>query len=281
MGIFNFPLNLVRQLGTNALPQVLDFFSNRANQQLSNEQIAEARRLGFEQLGAVRTEQQGLRDRVTPQIQQLAGELGGINQQAFNPNAIASGNRALTSGFENRLGTALRGIQSGGRAIEQGFNQRERDVLGRSAGIFNQQRRDINQRFNAAQAGGLSDLVSRGLGGSTLLTNAQRGFQRDRGAELGRLAGQQADLETGLISDLRGDTLGAQRTTLQDLTGLRERGAFGVAGLNQFGLGRRDQAAQQRFANTAFAGGLVPGLDTQLTGDRVRTIENMQFPIVG
>jgi hypothetical protein len=186
-------------------------------------------------------------------MQQLAG--GQQNIRAAMSGALTAG----TGGFDQALADIVAGqreYRAGmGRALAQGMRslrggqQRFREALGRQLGMISQlglsQQREIEDAYRRNTGAAQQNLVSRGLGNTTITDTVMRGYQRDRQRALQDVAEQKARLGIGVMSELgRGEQeygvraadltsrllaerAAAERAYGQLLGGLRqERGAY-------------------------------------------------------
>lgn len=86
-----------------------------------------------------------------------------------------------------------------------GYDQRYGDVMQSISGLGQTARDDLTERYRQASARGKQDMVDRGLTGTTVMPNMQRGYDRDYNRGLGgieeSLRRQQADTQANLQGD--------------------------------------------------------------------------------
>lgn len=195
---------------------------------------------------------QGLPGQVAGQtawLNQLAAGRAGQLQQQFGQGA---GN--LMGAFGQRTGQ-----------VGQQFQDLFRQAQEVSAGLGEQERADINRRFDRLGAQQASDLQSRGLSASTLSTSTQRGVEELRGQELGRLGEGLRREQLGVLSDfgaggalaaerLTGGQLGAQQGLLGMGTGLGQNLLSQQLGAGQFGVGLGANVGLDAFGQRAQLG---------------------------
>lgn len=125
------------------------------------------------------------------------GLLGNYNA---NWQASRNANQDLYNRTVSGFDSILSGQQSDLAGVSNEYRQRQRAVMQGLTGANDANERDINQRF--AQLGGQSmqDLISRGLGNSTVLASTQRGLGQSQADALTRsrndFARQIADMRT-------------------------------------------------------------------------------------
>jgi hypothetical protein len=92
------------------------------------------------------------------------------------------------------------------RDILDGYQQRYERGLANLIGAGQQESKDINQRYDEQEARINNDLISRGLGNSTVKANMATGNDRERTADIGRLnerlRQEQLAVDAGLTKDV-------------------------------------------------------------------------------
>jgi len=246
----------------------------------------------------------GLYGRVMPQAQQLAqeaqayyGQAGPRWQQAMQPIQQGWGRLGgqLAGQGQGILGLAGQRAQQGQQAyggLLGGWQGLTGQAMGALQGAGAQERQDINRQFNQLQGGAMSDLVSRGLRGSTIAPGVSAGIERERAGALGGLNERLLQQRLGLMTGLGGQALGAQERGIgfgagltadqmnamanqQAMTGQFGQNRLGaLGGMAQGGLGYMDAAR----AASMQAGMLPLGYDIDLTGQQVGLIQSAQYP---
>lgn len=216
---------------------------------------------------------------------QVAGQTGALNQLAATGGAglqqqFGGGLQNLMGGFGQRTG------QVGGQ-----FQDLFRQAQQVSAGLGEQERADINRRYNQFGAQQASDLASRGLSASTLATSTQRGVEEQRGQELGRLREGLAREQLGVLSDfgvggalaqerLTGGQLGAQQWGLGAGTGLGQNLLGQQLGVGQFGAGLGANVGLGAFGQMGQLGMGQLGMMGQANVNQLQNLYNFgQLPI--
>jgi hypothetical protein len=91
--------------------------------------------------------------------------------------------------------------------ILQGYQQRYRNLEGMLEGAGQQRRRDIQTAGASAQAAVEQSLVSRGMGGTTIVPTMKAGIRRRTQANLNRLAEMMAQNRAQVLGQASKDTL--------------------------------------------------------------------------
>jgi hypothetical protein len=92
------------------------------------------------------------------------------------------------------------------------YQQRLEEAMRMLEGMGTQQRKDLAQRYRAAESVGMQDLVSRGLTGTTILPTMRMGYQREHENALGRLNESLRGQRLGVYGQLSGDLAGAMQS---------------------------------------------------------------------
>lgn len=169
------------------------------------------------------------------------GELLSGYQQRADTSGQAAGNIA---GQYGQLASAQQGALGN---VQQGYGQRATDIMGQFDTLGNQQRSDLAARYGQQRSSADQDLVSRGLGNTTIRSSVMAGLGSQENQDLARLNESLTGQRLGYQSQLTGDTLGAQE---------RAAGVNYQAGLQGAQFGER-------------AAGTAAGL----AGDRLGVIE--------
>lgn len=152
-------------------------------------------------------------------------------------NQLQQSQQGITGGY----GEALKGLQGGGMQLAQGYSGLNNAVLGGIQGIGQSRARDIASSYQA-QSGRLSnDLVSRGLGNSTVQSALQAGLAFNQERSQNDLAEQIAGLRAGYQSQLGLAGLGSQQ---QQLMAENQQRNLGLGYQNQAALQLANQGQQ-------------------------------------
>jgi hypothetical protein len=173
---------------------------------------------------------------------QVAGQTGGLNQLA------AQGGAGLQQQFGQGAGNLMGAFGQRTGQVGGQFQDLFRQAQQVSAGLGEQERADINRRYNQFGASQAADLANRGLSASTIATSTQRGVEEQRGQELGRLGERMQGQQLGILGQfgggaasamerLTGGQLGAQQAMLGMGTGLGQNLLAQQLGIGQFGAG--------------------------------------------
>lgn len=169
-----------------------------------------------QQLDALRESGMGmLRDQTSGVNTAYGGRVGDIMSR------LQSALSGVNAGYGAREGNIMGSFNAGSRGLDEAFRRREGNIMGEFAGLGDQARRDIGQRYGELGARGQQDLTSRGLGGSTMLTGMRQGLQRQQEADQRRLGEDLRRERIGYRTQLSGDTLANRRGLLSEGTALR------------------------------------------------------------
>lgn len=116
--------------------------------------------------------------------------------QAVNFNAANYNN--ILAGYGNVLGNL--GPSFGG--ITAGYGKLSGDVMNTISGLGTNQQQAINDQYTAMQGRATQDLISRGLGNSTVVQSTQRGIGLDQAKASNDLTQQIAGLKAGYQSQI-------------------------------------------------------------------------------
>lgn len=223
-----------------------------------------------------------------PNVGQLVGQAQGLANQGIQQGNQLFSQQAQNNNFQQFLGSTMQGLQGlpgqvgmdtarlnmlasqGGNILNQqfgqgaqnlmgGFGQRTQQVGGQfnrlfgqaqqmSAGLGQQERADINRRFDQFGAQQASNLQERGFSASTGAASIQRGVEEQRGQELGGLGERLRREQLGILGQfgggaaaanerLTGQQLGAQQNVLGMGTQLGQNLLGQQLGVGQFGAG--------------------------------------------
>ncbi len=221
-----------------------------------------------------------------PNVGQLVGQAQGLANQGIQQGNQLFSQQAQNNNFQQFLGSTMQGLQGlpgqvgqqtgrlnmlasqGGNILNQqfgqgaqnlmgGFGQRTQQVGGQfnqlfgqaqqlSAGLGQQERADINRRFDQFGAQQASNLQERGFSASTGAASIQRGVEEQRGQELGGLGERLQRERLGILGEfgagsalaqerLTGGALGSQQGVLGMQTGLGQQLLGQQLGVGQFG----------------------------------------------
>jgi len=135
----------------------------------------------------------------------------------------------LTSAYSGLSDRLLGAYNQGASSLEQGFLDRYNRGLANLEGMGDQERRDINERYDARSGALNQDLISRGIRNSTVAQSMQQGNERERTADLGRLEERLRQQRLDTDAALSGDLLNMQGQNFvnrMNLMGGLEQGAF-------------------------------------------------------
>ncbi len=141
--------------------------------------------------------------------QQAMANLGPMYQQAYQ--GATNLNQQLLSGTQTGYDTLRQNVDQQYNDVAKGYQSLYGDVLGRIAGSNQTNLTDINAAYNASGGGINQNLISRGLGNSTVVNAMQRGNELDRQRALTASNNQFAQLGAGYASALGQAGLGAQQ----------------------------------------------------------------------
>ena len=219
--------------------------------------------------------------RTPDEVRSFAGgalAAGHTSALAFNQalqSAIDTGYRDITDYYQTQGEAVGRGYEDAGRRLTErnartaggygdalnylggqnsgisgGYGDLSRDVLAGIEGIGRTAAQDIDARYQQSYARQQQNLISSGLGNSTVGAAGNRVMETDRGRALGSLAEQMAGLRAGYRSQLgqaglgfRERAIGAETDQRNRGLGFDERSTQAQAQQSQMGL-----AAQERFA---------------------------------
>jgi len=139
---------------------------------------------------------------------------------------LSSGLTIAYGGLADRL---LGSYDQGASSLEQGFLDRYNRGLANLKGMGDQERRDINERYDARSGALNQDLISRGIRNSTVAQSMQQGNERERTADLGRLEERLRQQRLDTDAALSGDLLNMQGQNFinrMNLEGGLEQGRF-------------------------------------------------------
>lgn len=204
-------------------------------------QIADAQRIA----GRVGPETLGIYDAsATPQIMEL---LGLRNRQMRGAEGLLGAYRDreadIIGGYEDRAMGIARDYENRANRIIGGYRDRYNTAREELEGYGEQQRRDLDQYFDAAQEANLANLRERGIGSSTARTSGRTLLTERRGREQRRLGEDLQRFRRGILDTLSGQTLAAQMgltgQTLGARTGLTGQGLAARTNLSADTLGAR------------------------------------------
>ncbi len=131
---------------------------------------------------------------------QAMAQLGPMYQQSYLGSLGL--NQQLLGGLQTGYDTLRSNADQQYGDISKGYQSLYGDVLGRIAGTNQTNMNDINTSYNARAGGATQDLISRGLGNSTVQSAIQRGIENDRQRALTGSQNQFAQLGAGYASAL-------------------------------------------------------------------------------
>lgn len=234
--------------------------------------------------------------------------LGGYQQlldnQTTAQDAIARGytgtydrlmadQQAVSQGY----GGALSDLFKTGQGITRGYNDLSSAVLGGIQNIGQERARDIDLGYTTASGDLAQQMVSRGLGNSTVQGAMQRGLAFDRQRSQNALAEQVAGLRAGYQSQLGQAGLAQRQQQLMAENAQRNLGlsydaqaALQLANQGNLGLGYQQQALnnetnlgldQLRFMNSVSAPYPQAGLYAQLAQMFGAAQQSQANPLLG
>lgn len=153
--------------------------------------------------------------------------------------------------------------------IYKNLDARYGDVLGRIAGTNTSNIRDIEANARAQSAAANMNLISRGLGNSTIINSANRGINSDRTREITRSNEQFAQLGAGYADRIWQDRTSAQQNKAQMMAGL---------GTQQLGAMERIQAG---YPDAAMFGSLAQMYGAQSEADKNRKMQEAAMQRAG
>lgn len=153
--------------------------------------------------------------------------------------------------------------------IYTNLDKRYGDVLGRIAGTNTSNIRDIEANARAQSAAANQNLVSRGLGNSTIVNSMNRGINSDRQREITRSNEAFAQLGAGYADRIWGDRTNAQQNKAQMMAGL---------GTQQLGAMERIQAG---YPDAAMFGSLAQMYGAQAEADKNRKLQEAAMQRAG
>lgn len=270
-------MNLFQQFGPSVL-SVLGGIDNSIQGTLSNifnyaqgqANEADYRTMAGSQLPIYENLARGTMDTLTRNAQ------GAIDREAqIARDAVNMGRETRDRAVDNYRG--LRGDVLGEAAtnrdrVLQGYRDRYGRVMDYLKGAGEQERKDINQRFNNENSAATQRLVNSGFGNSSIAPTIRGGIERERSDSLGGLNERLRGQYIAADSSLSGDVLGADERLSGALNSLRyDTGAQGInldtglsgalqqlqqsalSGANRFGY-----AANNDLASNLFNFGTVP-----------------------
>lgn len=200
--------------------------------------------------GGIAAQGQGLADRIDQQGGQLQQDVYGKGMGLANDlygrgMGLANDMYGRGQGLANDLygrGQALSGqigtgYQNLTNTVTGQLGQTRDRVLAGLQGSGDQERRDINQQFNANNAAQQADLTARGLDSTTIGASMQSGNERQRADALGGLNQRIMDQRAGYDTSLSNNITNAQM-------GLGQAGLGAQMGLGQFNIGNYGNASQ-------------------------------------
>ena len=113
----------------------------------------------------------------------------------------------VMSGYADTLGR----MQGQGAQIQAGYGALQGQVLGQLEGVDRGRRQEIDDAYAMSRGRAASDLVRRGIGGTTVRSSVDRGLQYDREKALTALAAQTGQQRAGYMADLGSRSMGAQQ----------------------------------------------------------------------
>ena len=180
------------------------------------------------------------------------------------------GEQALASavGYGNRTGEVLRTLDTLAANLQSGYGERYRRGLENLDGAGEQERQDIDTRWQAATSRDMADLVSRGLRSTTLAPSLAMGRERERSADVGRLEERLRQERQALDERLSGDMLLAT----ERLGGLRAGYGAALRGDELAAAERMGDRVAQAYGNW---GANRAAYGTGLSGDVLNTIAQL------
>lgn len=141
--------------------------------------------------------------------------------------------------------------------IFKSYTQNMGDVLGRIAGTNSSNLRDIDTAYTAQSAKSAQDMISRGLGNSTVQQNMQRAIALDRERARTNSQNQFAQLEASYMDRIGQNFINSQENAAAARTALgSEQARFGASVQAPYpNAGMYSQMAQMYGAQAAQAGG--------------------------
>jgi len=156
--------------------------------------------------------------------------------------------------------------ETGAEGIEGGYRELRNEAMGLVGTLGQQAQADITRRFELSGAEQQAALAERGLGSTTLLSDAMRANVMEESAEQRRLSDMLTGQRLGVLSEFGQAELLAQERLLGAGAGLyagvtgealaaQERGGYFLTELEtELGVGKLE--AQQRWEEAGLAGGL-------------------------
>jgi hypothetical protein len=179
---------------------------------------------------------------------------GGGNYQSYLNNANKIYGETL-QGYQ----TALSGLQGKQSAISDGYNQLQANVLAGLSGASNAESQEIADRYTALSGRSTQDMISRGLGNTTVQNAVQRGITLDESKAQTDLQNKFAHTAAGYQSQLGLAGLGYRGQALQQQMALQGAQLGYMGGYsqqqNQLGLGFAGLANQARGGGGGGGGG--------------------------
>lgn len=140
--------------------------------------------------------------------QQGINRIGGFGrqQELGGGNAFAGNIQSLIESFQTAQDEARKENEARFAEIKTGLKGRRQRVLDLIRGTGEQERKDIQTRATGRRSAAQQDLISRGIGTTTIRTDVSEGVAREEEAQLARLSDrlrlQEADVDTRLSGDL-------------------------------------------------------------------------------
>lgn len=226
------------------IPGLGDIITDPAFGFLVNDEISKQDEAEIESfLQNIEASNQTLDSALAAVSEQIPGFLETVQEVREASNAFY-GEEATTKRFGDALGPTLDNLQSlqpasaeGFASLVEGFSGREDKLISMLEGFGDQERKDINRRFDLIGSNAQAGLQARGLSTSTIAPSIAQSNAAEKSNTLSkfeeRLQGQKIDLAT-LLS---GDTLSAQKAGITEASDIGlavagETGRIGQAGFN-------------------------------------------------
>jgi len=266
----------------NALVQQQTALSNALMGQTQQRQAGILGNLGAQSgalLGRAAAQQGALGHLQSQYADQILG--AARNRQGQIAGQYGRDTGSIMGGLQGRYLNLMDAEQARRRDVNQQYTGRTRAIMGELRGMGEQERRDINRRYDAAGNRAQQRLLASGLGNTTIGASVAQGNERERTDALGRFEErtrqQQADVRAALTGEALsarergyGAARGLQQALTGDIASARERRAAGGTNLSQAltgdTLNTRSALAQQRLGQDERLMGRNLALQQQLAG---------------
>lgn len=177
-------------------------------------------------------------------------EQGALNQTpAWLQNFLAQADKAQAEAKAKN--------ESRYQEILGGYNQRTADAEATLGKLGATERMAIEDRYQTGRASADQDLISRGLGNTTVRSSVMRGYDTERDRALTRLSEDRANLRLQYMPTLEGDRLGFMERRNDVGPDLGQMAQLSAA-LGQSGFGLPGNVQGPSTAASAGTGGLIP-----------------------